>query len=63
VIDLHASSAALVEKLGPAASADLANKPGDRTHFNEKGARAMAGLVLQALPAADPKLAALLKSP
>lgn len=63
VIDLHASSAALVGKLGPAASADLANKPGDSTHFNEKGARAMAGLVLQALPAADPKLAALLKAP
>ena len=63
VIDLHASSAALVEKLGPAVSADMANKQGDLTHFNEKGARAMAGLVIQSLSAADPKLASLLKNP
>jgi len=63
VIDLHAYSAALVEKLGPAASAAMANKPGDVTHFNEKGARAMADLIIQGLLAADPKLARLLKTP
>ena len=52
VIDLHASSKKLVQQLGPEASAELANKPGDATHFNEKGARAMADLVLRELPAA-----------
>jgi lysophospholipase L1-like esterase len=56
VIDLHASSKALVEKLGPDASAGMANKKGDATHFNEKGARAMADLILKDLPTAEPKL-------
>ena len=63
VIDLHASSQALVEKLGPDASAELANKQGDATHFNEKGARAMADLILKDLPAAEPKLKEYLKRP
>jgi lysophospholipase L1-like esterase len=63
VIDLHASSQALVEKLGPDASAEFANKKGDRTHFNEKGARAMADLVVKELPTAEPKLNSLLKAP
>jgi len=57
VIDLHATSRALVESLGPKSSAELANKPGDNTHFNAKGAAAMARLVMQELPAADPALA------
>src|SRR6185436_12431860 len=35
VIDLHASSKHLVEQLGPVAAADMANKKGDATHFNE----------------------------
>lgn len=63
VIDLHASSLALVEKLDPQASAEMANKPGDITHFNEKGARAMADLVMSELPTAEPKLKAYLKTP
>jgi lysophospholipase L1-like esterase len=63
VIDLHTTSTALVEKLGPDHAQELANKPTDFTHFNEKGARAMAGLVLDALPAADPQLARLLQTP
>jgi len=63
VIDLHASSRALVESLGPEASKDMANKPGDSTHFNARGAKAMAGLVMQELPAADPKLASCLRKP
>ena len=63
VIDLHASSKALVEKLGPDGSAEMANKKGDATHFNEKGARAMADLILKDLPAAEPKLAEYLKRP
>jgi rhamnogalacturonan acetylesterase len=63
VIDLHASTKALVEKLGPDASAEMANKTGDATHFNEKGARAMAELVLKDLPLAEPKLKEYLKRP
>jgi len=61
VIDLHASSKELVEKLGPLESAKLANKKGDPTHFNEKGARAMAELVMKELGAAEPRLKANLK--
>lgn len=57
VIDLHASSWQLVESLGPEGARQLANKPGDPTHFNEKGARAMRDLVLRELPAAAPELA------
>jgi lysophospholipase L1-like esterase len=63
LIDLHASSQALVEKLGPEASAELANKKGDSTHFNEKGARAMADLVMKDLPTAAPALKEYLKQP
>jgi lysophospholipase L1-like esterase len=63
VIDLHASSKELIEKLGPTAAAELANKEGDATHFNEKGARAMADLVLKELPTAEPKLKEHLKEP
>ena len=61
VIDLHATSRELVESLGPEACAELASKPGDSTHFNAKGAAAMARLVMQELPAADPTLAAHLR--
>ncbi|MEO5916229.1 MAG: rhamnogalacturonan acetylesterase [Luteolibacter sp.] len=63
VIDLHASSRKLVEPLGPDTSAEMANKKGDSTHFNEKGARAMADLVMKELPAAAPKLKEHLKAP
>ncbi len=60
LVDLHAASWALVEPLGPAAAQQFANKETDRTHFNEKVARAMADLVFRALPAAEPRLAKLL---
>jgi lysophospholipase L1-like esterase len=63
VIDLHASSKKLFEKLGPEKSAELANKEGDSTHFNEKGARAMAELVMKELPVAEPKLKKYLPEP
>jgi lysophospholipase L1-like esterase len=63
VIDLHASSYALAEKLGPEGSAEMANKKGDATHFNEKGARIMADLVMKELPTVEPKLKGLLKTP
>jgi lysophospholipase L1-like esterase len=57
VIDLYTSSMVLVSNLGPIACIELANKPTDNTHFNEKGARAMADLVFRELPAAVPELA------
>lgn len=63
VIDLHTSSQELAEKLGPETSAEMANKKGDNTHFNEKGARAMADLVMKELPTAVPKLTEHLKTP
>jgi pectin methylesterase-like acyl-CoA thioesterase/lysophospholipase L1-like esterase len=56
LIDLHAASRAYFEQLGETASLDTANKAGDQTHFNEKGAKAMAGLVMKELPAAAPEL-------
>jgi lysophospholipase L1-like esterase len=61
VIDLHKTSGELFQKLGEAGSAELANKPGDRTHFNEKGARAMAELVMSELPGLIPSLRPYLK--
>lgn len=61
VIDLHATSRRLVEQLGPEKAAEMANKKGDGTHFNEKGARAMADLVMRELPAAVPQLKPLLR--
>lgn len=61
VVDLHTASARLFERLGPAGSEKLANKPADQTHFNEKGARAMAALVMQQLPEVEPALNAWLK--
>ncbi len=56
VVDLHAASLKLVTQLGEAASAKHANAPGDRTHFSEAGAKAMAELVMQELPAVEPSL-------
>lgn len=61
VIDLHTASKTLVEGLGPEKAAAHANKPGDNTHFNETGARAMVELVMKELPAAEPRLKGLLK--
>jgi lysophospholipase L1-like esterase len=63
VIDLHEMSGELYLKLGPEKCLELANKAGDATHFNEKGARAMAELVMSKLPGAVPELAPLLKQP
>jgi len=63
VIDLYSSSKALAEKLGPRGSGEMASSKEDNTHFNEKGARAMAELVMARLPAADPRIKAGLKDP
>jgi len=62
VIDLHQMSGELYLKLGQQACLELANKPGDNTHFNEKGARAMAELIMGKLPEAVPELKPLLKN-
>ena len=62
VIDLHASSGALFRELGKDRCPELANSPADFTHFNEKGARAMAELVMKELPATDARLAAELRN-
>ncbi len=56
VIDLHQMSGELYLKLGPEKCHELENKPGDNTHFGEKGARAMAELVMSKLPGAVPEL-------
>ena len=57
LIDLHATSGKQFLALGEARSEQLANKTGDRTHFNEKGARAMTALVIKDLVAVEPTLA------
>lgn len=56
LIDLYTSSKKLVEELGPEKSLGLASNPRDNTHFNEKGARTMADLVMRQLPTAMPDL-------
>jgi lysophospholipase L1-like esterase len=61
IVNLHDSSKQLVEKLGEEKSMEFANAPTDRTHFNEKGAKAMAELVMKELPDAEPSLKAHLK--
>ena len=61
VIDLHSRSRELFQNLGDPGSAELANKAGDRTHFHEQGARAMAGLVMKELPEVEPSLRPFLK--
>lgn len=66
VIDLHASSGALLEKLGENDSTPFTlneygrkGKPGlDLTHFTEMGAREMARLVAEGLAKVDPLLVA-----
>lgn len=61
LVDLHTVSGKLFEKLGDAGSADLSCSPTDRTHFSEKGAKAMAELVLSLLPSVETSLKPLLK--
>jgi lysophospholipase L1-like esterase len=62
VIDLHTMSGELFARLGEKGSEQYANAPGDRTHFNEAGARTMAGLVMRQLPGAEPRLAKVLRT-
>lgn len=61
LVDLHTASGELFLKLGPAGSAEMANAADDQTHFNEKGARAMADLVMQQLTQVEPSLKSCIK--
>jgi hypothetical protein len=61
VIDLHAASMALFDRLGDEGSSDLTASASDRTHFSRKGARTIARLVAEALPQAVPQLRPYLK--
>ena len=56
VIDLHANSVALYDKLGDEGIADYTAAANDRTHFSRKGALAMAKLVVNALREQVPEL-------
>jgi lysophospholipase L1-like esterase len=58
VIDLHAKSIALYEKLGPAGVTAINSGGTDKTHFSPEGARRIAELVVEELPGKVPGLAA-----
>lgn len=62
LIDLHAESFGLFNKLGDAASADFSASTSDRTHFSRKGAIEIAKLVANRLPQDVPALRVYLRS-
>jgi lysophospholipase L1-like esterase len=62
VVDLHAVSVELFNRLGDAGSAELSCNAKDRTHFSEKGARTMARLIAERLHDVEPSLEPYLKS-
>jgi lysophospholipase L1-like esterase len=62
VVELHASSVALYDKLGDEASSDFTAAATDRTHFSRKGALAMAKLVADALREQMPELKSVMVS-
>ena len=61
-VDLHSASITYHNKIGPKASMAFSPKEGDFTHFNEKGAEAIAGLVVQELGEDCEELARYLKN-
>ncbi len=61
VVDLNAASEQLYLKLGPTATVEFANVSNDQTHFNAKGAKAMAELVMEQLSVVEPSLKPYLK--
>lgn len=63
VIDLHAMSRELYLQLGEQKCLEFANSPTDRTHFGEKGAKAMAELVMSKFADAVPEWKPRLKKP
>lgn len=60
-IDLHSASIDYHNKIGPKASMAFNPKEGDATHFNPKGAEAIADLIIQQLKPASKDLARYLK--
>lgn len=56
LVDLNTASVELCNRLGPKGSEALADSPKDHTHFNAKGAKEMARLVMQQLPVVEPSL-------
>ena len=60
-IDLYISSGSLMQELGPDGIAPLFCAPADRTHFSEKGAIAIAELIVKDLAASRTPLAGYLK--
>jgi lysophospholipase L1-like esterase len=62
VIDLYTMSRELYLKVGQEKCAEFANLPTDHTHFGEKGARAMAELVMSKFAEAVPDWKARLKA-
>ena len=63
VIDLHQKSVARFNQLGDAGSAYFSPSKSDRTHFSGKGAREIARLVAEEIPAKVPALKPYLKQP
>lgn len=61
LVDLHTASGQLFEQMGEAQSSSMAEDPQDRTHFNERGARQMAELIVQMLAQAEPSIRPYLK--
>jgi lysophospholipase L1-like esterase len=61
LVDLHARSKALLEKMGPQSAAKLQANADDHTHFSREGGLTMAQLVAEGLSEAVPELAAFLK--
>ena len=56
LIDLNSASEKYYLQYGPDKAQELASKPGDQTHFNAKGAKAMAQIVMNQLPNALPAI-------
>ena len=61
LVDLHDASKAMLEKMGPKATAKFQSEPKDHTHFSREGALAMAKLVADGLKLAVPELAEFVK--
>lgn len=62
LVDLNSASEKLYLELGPKGVLDLANSPNDPTHFNQKGAKIMAELVMKQLPQVEGSLKKYLKN-
>jgi lysophospholipase L1-like esterase len=60
-IDLHSRSVAYHNRIGAKASEAFSPKQGDYTHFNQQGAQAIAGMIVEDLQRAEPKLASHVK--